>query len=165
MSLEDINHVSQTISALAIVASLIFVAVQLRRAEKYQRAIMHQGRASLVVDAFLRAAEGPAAQLLAKARSGATDFTAVELAQLTMTQRAITEIFLDTLTQYEAKLLDRATFEQARNWGQAMFALPAMRVVWQMNRQTYAGKVVDIIEQMIKEAPAETATTAQGAKA
>ncbi len=157
MSLEEVNHLSQTISAVAILASLIFVALQLRRAEKYQRALMHQGRAALVVDAFLRAAEGPAAELLAKARSGTLDFTPLEIAQLTMGQRAINELFFDTLTQHENKLVDHATFEQAQNWGRTVMALPVMRAVWQLNRHTYSTKLAEVVDRtIIKDVPLAT---------
>jgi hypothetical protein len=45
MSLEQIFYVSQSIAAVAVIASLLYLAAQVRQAERVQRATMQQGRA------------------------------------------------------------------------------------------------------------------------
>jgi hypothetical protein len=44
VTLEQISYLSQSIAAIAVVASLVFVGVQIRQSEKTQRAAMHTSR-------------------------------------------------------------------------------------------------------------------------
>ena len=52
MTLEQLSLISQIIGALAVVCSLIFVGLQMRQAEKTQRAAMHQARADRIIGVF-----------------------------------------------------------------------------------------------------------------
>lgn len=58
MSLEQIFYVSQSIAAVAVIASLLYLAQQVRQAERVQRATMQQGRAGALFlsgeDSFLQ---------------------------------------------------------------------------------------------------------------
>jgi hypothetical protein len=45
MTLEQIFYLSQSIASVAVVGSLIYLGLQVRGAERSQRAIMQQGRA------------------------------------------------------------------------------------------------------------------------
>jgi hypothetical protein len=45
MTLEQIFYLSQSVASVAVVGSLIYLGLQVRSAERSQRAIMQQGRA------------------------------------------------------------------------------------------------------------------------
>jgi hypothetical protein len=45
MSLEQIFYVSQSVAAIAVVASIVYLAQQVRQSERIQRAMVQQGRA------------------------------------------------------------------------------------------------------------------------
>ena len=44
VTLERVSYASQTIAALAVIASLVFVGAQIRQNERTQRAVMHDNR-------------------------------------------------------------------------------------------------------------------------
>lgn len=45
MSLEQIFYMSQSVAAVAVVASIVYLALQVRQSERIQRAMVQQGRA------------------------------------------------------------------------------------------------------------------------
>ena len=53
MSLEQVFYLSQSIASIAVVGSLIYLGLQVRSAERSQRAIMQQGRADRSSNASL----------------------------------------------------------------------------------------------------------------
>jgi hypothetical protein len=57
VSIEDIYYVSQIISVVAVIASLIYLSLQVRQTERNQRAMMQQGRADRVSDAVMRTSD------------------------------------------------------------------------------------------------------------
>ena len=50
MTLEQIFYLSQSVASIAVVGSLIYLGLQVRSAERSQRAIMQQGRADRAVE-------------------------------------------------------------------------------------------------------------------
>ena len=73
MSLSDLGSVG-FVSALAVVASVLYLAAQVRQASANQRGMMHQMRAALSADVMLRIAE---ADLSASFRAGLTGASAI----------------------------------------------------------------------------------------
>ncbi len=82
MTLEDASLISQIIAAIAVVASLIFVGLQLRQNDKTQRAAMHQARADRIIGIFQQLAEPHMAAVMAKADQAPETMSAGELFQL-----------------------------------------------------------------------------------
>lgn len=54
MTLSDLASLGSFISGIAVLVSLIYLALQVRQAEKNQRAIIHQGRVEQSADRLLR---------------------------------------------------------------------------------------------------------------
>ena len=48
MTLEEINYIGQSIASGAVIASLIYLAIQTRQAARISRAAMHENRAATV---------------------------------------------------------------------------------------------------------------------
>ena len=57
MSLSDLASVGSFVSGIAVLVSLIYLALQVRQAEKNQRALIHQGRVAQSTERFLRFAD------------------------------------------------------------------------------------------------------------
>ena len=57
MSLEHIFYVSQSIAAVAVIASLLYLSQQVRQSERVQRATMQQARADRITQATLALAD------------------------------------------------------------------------------------------------------------
>jgi len=75
MSLEHIFYVSQSIAAVAVIASLLYLAQQVRQAERVQRATMQQGRADRTSQAALAVASSELVRVLQKGMAGDTELT------------------------------------------------------------------------------------------
>jgi hypothetical protein len=70
MSLEHIFYLSQSIAAVAVIASLLYLAQQVRQAERVQRATMQQGRADRTSQASLATANPELARVFQKGVAG-----------------------------------------------------------------------------------------------
>jgi hypothetical protein len=57
MTLADLSTIAGLISSLAVLVSLIYLAIQVRQAERNQQASIRQGRATRAVDIILASAE------------------------------------------------------------------------------------------------------------
>src|SRR5580704_14319817 len=88
MSLENIFYISQSVASVAVVASLIFVGIQVRGAERAQRAIMQQGRADRTSVTAIALADPVLARVWRKGVAGDTDLTRDEFTQWMMLARA-----------------------------------------------------------------------------
>jgi hypothetical protein len=63
MSLEQVFYLSQSIASIAVVGSLIYLGLQVRGADRSQRAVMQQGRADQASKAALSVANGELARV------------------------------------------------------------------------------------------------------
>jgi hypothetical protein len=73
MTLEQIFYLSQSVASVAVVGSLIYLGLQVRSAERSQRAIMQQGRADRASNAALAIASPELARVFQKRRCGRSD--------------------------------------------------------------------------------------------
>jgi len=89
MSLEQIFYLSQSIAAFAVLASLLYLAQQVRQAERVQRATMQQGRADRTSQTSLAAANPELACVLQKGMAGDTTLTREEFTQWMWICRAL----------------------------------------------------------------------------
>ena len=70
MSLMDLASIGSFMSGVAVVVSLVYLALQVRQAQKNQRALMQQGRAARICDLLLRLSEPSMASTYRKALRG-----------------------------------------------------------------------------------------------
>ena len=154
MPLEDLYFISQIVAAVAIVASLIFVGLQLRQSDKTQRALMHQARADRSVGVAQLMSDPDVAQLLSKVARGEKLFSAAEIFQLMGILR--TQVFAvdDTIWQKSKGLLDEAAAESAWQSTRQLLSFPAMRATWALARAGFSPSLVaNIEEHAIADAP------------
>ncbi|MBP6011565.1 MAG: hypothetical protein KBA31_04990 [Alphaproteobacteria bacterium] len=145
MSLEDAYFISQIVAAVAIVASLLFVAIQLRQSDKTQRAVMHQARADRIIG-FYSSISGMA-PIISKATRAAETLVADEVLQL---QGVIMKMILnleDQLWQHKQGLLDGASVERTRAAARRIMSLPAMRAAWLIQRSLILPAQAEVFER------------------
>jgi hypothetical protein len=147
MSLEDAYFISQIIAAAAIVASLIFVGLQLRQSDKTQRALVHQARADRLID-HAKAMRDPVAQeATIKAMTGRAEFTDADFLSQMGIVRSNVHILDDTHWQYKAGLLDEAAWRTAVAMSKFFFAVPANRALWNISKATFAPELVALVDR------------------
>jgi hypothetical protein len=136
MSLSDLASLGSFVSGVAVLVSLVYLALQVRQAEKNQRALMQQGRAARMMDLQLRIATPEMGELFAKGSQGG-DLSAVEFLRYRAASRAGIISFEDTFYQHREGLLADAPFETSRDAFAAGLALPGRRALWRLERDLY----------------------------
>jgi hypothetical protein len=149
MTLEDIYFISQIIAAIAIVASLIFVGLQIRQSDRIQRAVMHQARADRIIGVFRNAAEPHMLAASAKATQAPETMSVEEILSLRAGIMALVLNLEDQLWQHKQGLLDEQSVQRTKHAGARMMATPAMRAMWQLMRPGLFPEQVETFEREI----------------
>jgi hypothetical protein len=153
MSLSDLASIGSLVSGLAVLVSLIYLSIQVRQAERNQRAAVHQAMIARLNEMGLRIVDGPLAALHFRAMSGADDFSGAELLQLTYLALAHANQAADALVQRRANLIDDAMFETAMGPVRTVFRAPVYRAIWPLGRDGYGRALRDAIEAEIYRLP------------
>jgi hypothetical protein len=130
MTLEQVSYLSQTVAAAAVVVSIIYLAIQVRQAERNQRALMQQARTErgMVLAGSMEAPHFAA--IWVKVTSDNPDLSAVEVSILTSFLRRWALNLLDAQANHAMSLLSDDALERtcaAARWG---FAHPIARATW-----------------------------------
>jgi hypothetical protein len=132
MSLADLAAIGSFASAVAVLISLIYLARQVRQAERNQRAILQQGRAARSVDTLLRLAAPDTVGAYWLGSDGDEAITEREFQQFALVYQAIMSGFEDTWFQHEAGMLADAAYESTAAAVKSRFALPGYRAMHRM---------------------------------
>ena len=155
MSLEAVYFVSQIMAAVAIVGSLLFVGLQMRHADKTQRALMHQAtiQRSIKLNEDL-VIEPRVLALVLKARDPQAAWSSEEIWQMRAMVRVLVLHAEDMQWQHQAGLLDGAAFESVLTVMRAMFSLPGLRICWEMVRARVSQADRALVEDLLlKDVP------------
>lgn len=133
MSLEHIFYLSQSIAAVAVIASLLYLAQQVRQAERVQRATMQQGRADRTSQASLATANPELARVFQKGVAGDAELTREEFTQWMLICRALFLSGEDSFLQHEAGMLSDAAFNSYVASVKFYLSMPGMRAAWKLS--------------------------------
>lgn len=154
MSLSDLASIGSLISSVAVLISLIYLALQVRQAEKNQQASIRQGRATRAVDIILAAGDPALAEALPKGTAGASDITQAEFGQFAAIYGAFLASAEDTWLQHKEGLLSEAVFASfAASWRQTL-AQPGGRALWMLRRIGFEAGFAKFMDRLMSEAPA-----------
>jgi len=149
MSLEDAYYFSQILAAIAIVASLVFVGLQIHQSDKTQRAIMHQARIQRSMHLMLSTSDAGFVDAMGRVMTADASTSATDLRQAAALQRAMVLNLEDVVWQHKAGLLDDESLENVLHASRARFAAPGMRAFWKMTCDGYGRHQVDIMEKLV----------------
>jgi len=79
MSLTDLASLGSFVRGVAVLISLVYLALQVRRAEKYQRAQISHSRATRGIDLQTTFSAPGLAEIVMRAREEAPDLAEIEL--------------------------------------------------------------------------------------
>lgn len=154
MSLSDLASLGSFVSGVAVFVSLIYLAVQVRQAEKNQRAVLNQGYITRVTDYLRWYAESPINELRVRVMAGETSFTAEELLRLQIALRVTLLSAQDAYIQHKAGLVDAMTLDNSmRSVRITWLNFPVYRALWRQQAPTIAPEFAAVIEQMLEETP------------
>jgi len=153
MSLEEIFYVSQSVASLAVVGSLIYLGLQVRSAERSQRAIMQQGRADRTSQGAMTIANPELARVFFKGTAGQTELTREEFTQWMLICRALFLSGEDSFLQYKAGQLDQAAFDSYVAGVHYYMASPGMRAAWRMSAGQFGSAFRDFVTEILDRTP------------
>jgi hypothetical protein len=132
MSLEQVFYLSQSIASIAVVGSLIYLGLQVRGAERSQRAMMQQGRADRSSNASLTVANSELARVWQKGTDGDPSLTRDELTQWLLLCRSAFLSGEDSFLQYKAGALDQYAFDSYCAGVRSYMGRPGFRAAWSL---------------------------------
>jgi len=130
MSLSDLASIGSFVSGLAVLISLIYLAVQVQQAERNQKAQIQQGRAARMVDLQLHLAEQNNADVMLRGLSGEEFKSALDLQRFRNLAMAVFYSVEDTFLQHKNGLLDDSEFDGFRMRMAALFANTGFCAIW-----------------------------------
>ncbi len=151
MSLSDLASIGSFLSGVAVVISLVYLALQVRQAEKVQRALMHQARTERLVNASLAAMHHEIADMVTK-MVNREELSPREVMQAYYYIRTQVVVVEDALWQHEAGFLDKESADTAVLNFQRVISFPAAHAAWLMQRPQLAPSVRDRFDKIVAEA-------------
>jgi hypothetical protein len=155
MSLSDLASVGSFVSGVAVLTSLIYLALQVRQTERNQQISIRHSRASRTVELHLALADPAVADAWLHGSWRPQDITQTELSQFNNLCRAFFFHFEDSFYQREEGLLNDNAFETvvagARLWARS----PGVRAAWRMARPNFGGRFLDFMDGVVAGAAVE----------
>jgi hypothetical protein len=153
MLLSELSSIGGFINDLAVLGSLLYLARQLRQADRNQRASIQQGRATRSSEFTMFTANPAIASVWAKGQTGDPSLTEVEFRQFLATLRAMLNNMEDAYLQHRSRLLENDAFESSRAILCSLLAQPGVRAAWPFEAFGFSPSFRDFIERTIHETP------------
>jgi len=134
MSLSDLASLGSFVSGLAVLTSLLYLALQVRQTERNQQISIRHSRVSRIVELELALADPSVASAWAHGSSGPQEITQTELSQFTNLCRAFFFHFEDSFYQREEGLLNDDAFETVVAGARLLARNPGLRAAWRSSR-------------------------------
>jgi hypothetical protein len=151
INLEQLQSIGNAVSAVAIVISLIYLSFQIRQAEKYQRALMQQGRVARISAAAETYAHPAIAEAINRGWDGARDISPVQLRQFSFVCRQLFIGAEDSFLQHQDSLLNEAAYSSCLASTKAYLSAPGVRAMWRLTRDWYEPGFRSFMEQLMKD--------------
>jgi hypothetical protein len=134
MSLSDLASLGSFVSGVAVLISLVYLALQVRQAERNQRAIIQSTRTARVIDVSLRRADY--ATVFRKALLD-NELTGEELFQFHSLSIAMFYGWEDSFYQHQERALDDKGFASMVVAVRGAMANPSQRAIWKISRDFF----------------------------
>jgi len=154
MSLTEFASVATIVSSLAVLVSVIYVAVQVRQAARNQRGTTHQMRAALSADVMLRIAETDLSQAFRAGLIGDPNITEGQFWRFFYAASAIMRTTENAFSQYEDGLVTETHFESAKASARAFLSSPGYRALWTATRLSRESGFRAFMDELVVEATA-----------
>jgi hypothetical protein len=159
MSLSDLAAVGSFVSDIAVVFSFVFLALQIRQANRNQRSLMQQGRTARNVEIMLRMSDPFVGALIAEADTNCASMDSARIWSFYGFAGAIFWTYEDSFLQFRARALDALSWESDATILKRLLGYPAWRVAWKMARDSMSGSYREYLDSVMREEKRETSQT------
>ncbi len=151
MTLEQISYLSQSIAAVAVIASLVFVGVQIRQSEKTQRAVMHDNRLRQIRETSLHLASPGVTDGFIKGSRGDSDISQTEWTQYFFAI-IVQDITRDEqYRQFREGLISNERRRQTHSTIVASMTTPGCRALYPINRSLFSAEYQALLDGLAKK--------------
>jgi len=154
MTLSDLANLAQIIVALAVIASLIFVGLQIRQNTKSAKSSTLQLNADHWLNYFSIISDPKFTDIYAKGSLGSDDLDQNQFRQFFLLCRATFMGMENQHYQFQHGLLDSDTYAGYRvTVREQILAFPGIRAMWRLVRHSYGADFVAFMDKQIADAP------------
>ena len=154
MTLSDVATLASIVSSAAVALSLFYVALQVRQAEKNQRALMQQGRADRAWEGAFRVADPALSAVFYKGLRSPDNLSADELDRFLSICRAAFLSGEDSFLQHKSGLLDRTAYASfVAGLRGYVTAGPGLRAAWRLTSRQFGAEYVEFMDEVIRSTP------------
>ncbi len=153
MSLEDLGNLGEALGGLAVIVTLVYLAIQIRQNANVTRAQMHQQHLlSLENDLLALGRDAQASHVWNTGLRNWDDLTREEQGQFGIMMAGLFTGFESNYNQHRAGLLDEYSWSGYRTRLRWYVARKGMRSWWKLGGRTWVSEAYgDIIDEMISE--------------
>ena len=155
MSLSDLASLGSFVNGVAVLISLIYLALQIRQTKRNQQIAIRHTRASRIVDLQLALADSGVANAWLHGSASPQELTQTELSQFTNLCRALFFHFEDSFYQREEGLLNNDAFETVVAGARLSARSPGWRVAWKIARPNFGGRFRDFMDGVVASSAVE----------
>jgi hypothetical protein len=154
LTLSDVASLAGIVSSAAVALSLVYVAIQVRQAEKNQRALMQQGRADRAWEGAFRVADPALSVVFYKGLRTPAELSADELDQFISICRAAFLSSEDSFLQHKSGLLDRTAYASfVTGLRGYVTAGPGLRAAWRLTAAQFGAEYVAFMDDIVSSTP------------
>ncbi len=154
MTLSDLANIAEILGGIAVVASLVYLAVQIRQNTSTVRNSTLQSNTALWTSVFCNLAEPSIAEAYAAGLSGKADIKPLHYTQFFLLCRGMFVAFENQYYQFCQGTLDRETYEgYERTISSQILVFPGFRIWWKQCRDVFSPVFVEHIDAMISDVP------------
>lgn len=153
MTLVDLANIGQAVGALAVIASLIFVGLQVRQNTKATRATALQMNADYWLSYFSMLADRQLSDIYSKGAIGRAELDGGQFGQFFILCRATFMGCENQHYQYLSGLLDDDAYRgYEATIREQIAAFPGVCAMWQLVKHTYGTEFVKFLDKQIASA-------------
>lgn len=154
MQLSDLADIAEIVGSIAVVISLVYLAVQVRQNTYSVRSATLQANTALWSSLLSSLAEPGTVAAYSAGLSGSKEISPTQYTQFFLLCRALFAAFENQHYQYRRGILDDKTYKgYERAISEQFLAFPGFRIWWEQSRNVFSPAFVEHIDVLIKRAP------------
>lgn len=150
MSLTELAAMGNFASGVAVFVSFIFLALQLRQANRNQRSLMQHGRSARTREVFMRFADPGVTSLVIRAFEADPGLSDAEYFAFYSLAGAIFVTYEDSFRQFQAGMLDLESWESDKRTLEWLLAVPAYRAAWRAMRDSIGRDYREFLDSLMQ---------------
>ena len=151
MSIPELASITTVISGIAVVFSLVFLALQVRQSNRNQRSLIQQGRTDRMVEIMLRMTDRHVGETVEVAHTNCAKMNAAQIWCFYGFAGSIFWTFEDSYLQLQANTLDTSSWQSDETTLRRLLAFPAYRVVWKLARDGMGPRFRNYIDSIVRD--------------